>query len=205
MSEKPRTFTSVERIAITAFCIIAAPVAIAVGMLASGHFRLFYIPSEAMEPTLKVNDRFVAMMGTPEPLRRGDIVIVAVGNTNYVKRVAALPGDTIELVDGIVHLNGRRLAQRRVGVDRIATPGPLGDRAVRRTEQFPGEAEPHQIYEMGASRHGRLSSHARSGRPCLSSRRQSRQQRGQPSLARGNGVGRCRSDRGHSWQPLVVL
>ena len=43
--------------------------------------------------------------------RRGDIVIVTPPgeNSDYIKRVIGLPGDTIQVVDGVVILNGRAL------------------------------------------------------------------------------------------------
>jgi len=89
----------------------------------------FYIPSESMMPTLLKGDRLVVtkfpygwswvspsfhllppMSGRlfgrmPE---RGDVVIVTPpgGNQDYIKRVVGLPGDTIEMVGGMLMING---------------------------------------------------------------------------------------------------
>lgn len=89
----------------------------------------FYIPSESMMPTLLKGDRLVVtkfpygwswvspsfhilphMQGRlfgrkPE---RGDVVIVTPpgGNQDYIKRVIGMPGDTIEMVGGLLLING---------------------------------------------------------------------------------------------------
>jgi signal peptidase I len=92
----------------------------------------FYIPSESMMPGLLKGDRLVVskypygwswvspsfhifphwqgrIWGAMP--RRGDIVIVTPpdSNSDYIKRVIGLPGDTIQLIDGRVFLNGRPL------------------------------------------------------------------------------------------------
>src|SRR5205085_9920375 len=99
-------------------------------------FAPFSIPSASMMPNLLVGDYlFVSkwsfgysrysfpfhpinfdgrlLGGTPE---RGDVVVFRhPGGDDWVKRVIGLPGDTIEVRDGVVILNGRRSEERRVG------------------------------------------------------------------------------------------
>lgn len=110
--------------------------------------RNFYIPAVAMAPTLVVNDRIFADDRHVDPIARGDVVILRHGRDAWVKRVAAVPGDTIAMRDGLVILNGKPVAQRLLAKETI------NDRdgqhmAMRFAEQFPGEAHPHEIYDMG--------------------------------------------------------
>jgi signal peptidase I len=114
------------------------------------YYRTFYMPAESMAPTLVVDDRLVASMRGPGTLRRGDIILFDLGRAIYIKRVAALPGDRIAMRDGVVILNGRAVAQRLLGVDRLPA-SVYGTEARRFAEQFPGEAAAHQIYDSGYS------------------------------------------------------
>lgn len=82
------------------------------------HYRNFNIPSESMRPTLLPGDRFVARIGASGTIRRGDMLIVEKGKTEFVKRVIALPGETVSLARGVVRIDGRPLAVRSEG----ATP-----------------------------------------------------------------------------------
>lgn len=69
------------------------------------------VPSGSMENTIMTNDRVIGSrlsyhFSDPE---RGDIVIFKYPDDPsiyYVKRIIGLPGDTIDIVDGAVYLNG---------------------------------------------------------------------------------------------------
>jgi signal peptidase I len=121
-----------------------------VAVFGSGYFRNFYLPSEAMAPTLEKGDHLVAIMDGAGNLRRGDIIVFAVGETTYVKRLAALPGDSIGMSGGIVILNGQPVAQRFLSEERRDGFGGAAT-ARRLSEQFSGEAAPHEILDLGPS------------------------------------------------------
>jgi signal peptidase I len=120
--------------------------------------KQYYTPSEGMAPTLLKNDRFLAWMRPPEPLRRGDIILFPVDGSTYIKRIAALPGDRIALRGGIVILNGRPIGQIPVPTNTVTvydagTRPPAEDARTQQIlkEQFPGEAQPHEILDQGPS------------------------------------------------------
>lgn len=143
-----------RRLAWRAIVGIAALIAVLVVSLmvafGSGYVRNFHVPAEGMAPTLEKGDRFVALMDGGGNLQRGDIVLLTVGEAMYVKRVAALAGDSIGLEEGVVVVNGRPVAQRFVAAEqRRGYAGP--EPARRMTEQLPGEAVPHHILDMGFS------------------------------------------------------
>ena len=56
--------------------------------------------------------------------QRGDIIIVHYSdgtNNNYVKRAIGLPGDTVEIKDSVVYINGEALSEDYV------SPAPYAD------------------------------------------------------------------------------
>lgn len=101
-------------------------VAVAVGALAVALLikafllQAFYIPSESMHPTLNRDDRVLVnklsyRLGDVE---RGDVVVFPrpdgapdQGIDDYIKRVIALPGETISFSEGTVFIDGRALSE----------------------------------------------------------------------------------------------
>ncbi len=84
-------------------------------------FQAFYIPSASMEPTLQKGDRVLVnkLSYDAHDVRRGDVVVFEIppesvgpdGIKDLIKRVIALPGETVESRDGVVYVNDRRLTE----------------------------------------------------------------------------------------------
>ena len=99
-------------------------------------FTSFNIPSESMMPRLLVGDYLFAAkwpygfsryslpfdvdVGDGRVLstlpERGDVVIFKhpIDKTDYIKRVIGLPGDTIQMIDGVLHIDGAAVPKDRV-------------------------------------------------------------------------------------------
>lgn len=76
----------------------------------------FYIPSGSMEHTLEISDRvlvnkFIYRLRSPKP---GDIVVFEAPestSTDYIKRIIAVEGQTVDVRDGVVYVDGRALRE----------------------------------------------------------------------------------------------
>ena len=111
--------------------------------------RSFVIRSASMAPTLIVGDYVYADMKPAAALRLGELVVVAVRNDVWIKRIVALPGDRIAIHKGQVILNGKAVALRPNGGFAIAGENNLpATRARKLIEQFPGEPHPHEILDQ---------------------------------------------------------
>ncbi len=133
-------------------------------------YEPFNIPSGSMMPTLLEGDylfvskfsygysRHTVAFGMPlfdgrvfadEP-ERGDVVVFKLPSdpsTDYIKRLIGLPGDEVQMVEGILHINGEPVPRRRLE-DFVATD--RNGRTVRVTrylETLPGGRE-HEILEQ---------------------------------------------------------
>ena len=112
------------------------------------HYRTFYMPAEAMEPTLAKNDRLVPAMGQPDRIRRGDLVLVRTGETVYLKRVVGLDGDQIAFRNGRLILNDRPVEQVFDGEQHYTGfDGAVVGRRFR--ERLPDEFGTHEILDLG--------------------------------------------------------
>ena len=131
MSQKPSTLVWIKSNLLTIFYAIIIAL-----LIRSFLFQPFFIPSSSMMPTLLVGDRIFAskydygysrhsfpfsipiikgriFSNSPE---RGDVVIFKPPHTNndYIKRLIGLPGDKIQLINGLIYINSIPLKRNLV-------------------------------------------------------------------------------------------
>ncbi len=104
-------------------------------------FQAFYIPSESMTPTLQVGDRVLVnkLSYRLHDVNRGDVVVFEApddpntdGVKDLVKRVIGLPGETVELRDGHVFVDGSQLDEPYLAKGEVTRP----------TQDFAEKCEP---------------------------------------------------------------
>ncbi|NIA32096.1 MAG: signal peptidase I [Actinobacteria bacterium] len=77
----------------------------------------FRVPSISSYPTIAYNDRILAnkiVYKTKDPARGDLVVFINPKNRhqNYIKRIVAVAGDTVEIKDNQVYINGKKLRQQ---------------------------------------------------------------------------------------------
>ena len=89
-------------------------------------FQPFNIPSGSMKATLLVGDYlFVSKYSYGfshyslpfSPPQRGDVVVFRLprdDSTDYIKRVIGLPGDRIQMIHGVLNINGEPVKRERI-------------------------------------------------------------------------------------------
>lgn len=96
-------------------------------------FQAFYIPSESMLPTLEKQDRVLVnkLSYRLHDINRGDVVVFerppneAGVIRDLIKRVVALPGETVEAKDGRLYVNGKAIREPYLpSASSTATFGP---------------------------------------------------------------------------------
>ena len=84
-------------------CIFAAVLSL---IIITFVVQAFYIPSGSMEPTLMVDDRILVakFLYRFEPIERGNVIVFRYPlnpSRDFVKRVIGLPGQRVQLKDGV--------------------------------------------------------------------------------------------------------
>ncbi len=121
-------------------------------------FQTFWIPSSSMVPTLGVYDRILVQKAffSWHDVREGDIVVFShpplddcpgPQNGDLVKRVIALPGQTIYSSGNNVYVNGRLLSEPY-----LPRYDPLGPPIPDATRQHPYRVPPGDFYVLGDNR-----------------------------------------------------
>ncbi len=95
-------------------------------------WNAFVVPSESMLPTLQVGDRFISLdsEAARSALVPGDVIVFLLprdGRTDYVKRLVAMPGQTVEMRHGTLWIDGREVPREDLGL-----AGPPAETDARR-------------------------------------------------------------------------
>lgn len=70
--------------------------------------QLYFVSGDSMAPTYTSGQPvLIQKWGVPENLTRGDVIIIHHEDLHrdIVKRIVALPGDTVQITDGILYVN----------------------------------------------------------------------------------------------------
>ncbi len=132
-------------------------------------YEPFNIPSGSMIPTLLIGDylfvskfsygysKYTLGFGLPlfegrimgrEP-QRGDVIVFKLprdNKTDYIKRLIGLPGDKIQMLNGVLHINGQPVGMQRL--EDIGATNHMGQhvRIAQYLETLPG-GKVHKIYK----------------------------------------------------------
>lgn len=122
------------------------------GVFRTLFFQPFWIPSSSMKDTLLIGDfLFVNKMAygyaqvscpfsmCPIPGRilgsepdRGDVVVFRhpVNGEDYIKRLIGMPGDKVQIKEGVVYINGEAAVQEKDGMfeELFENQGPIGSK-----------------------------------------------------------------------------
>ena len=129
-AQAPAASRLVTNILILAFCIgIAYFLA---SFVTSYVAHQTTVEGESMEPTLSDGDTIIIQKLTyyfKDPSRY-DVVVFPVTNngtdeknTYYIKRVIGLPGETVQIIDGSIYINGSPLQDDKYALSDILEPG----------------------------------------------------------------------------------
>lgn len=134
-------------------------------------YEPFNIPSGSMFPTLKVGDylfvskpaygysqhsfpfgvaKFEGRMAEKSP-RRGDVAVFKLPtntSVDYIKRIVGMPGETVQMINGRLYINGEQVPREFVGLTRSEDNDFEQQTLNEYIETLPGGII-HRIYEAG--------------------------------------------------------
>jgi signal peptidase I len=129
--------------------MVVAPLAL--NFAAPRWIKGYDVPSASNVPTLLVGDRLFAEIGyyRHHAPQRGEMIIFKSpkdGRTVYVKRIVGLPGEKLQLRDGILYIDGQAVPRRRID-DYSSQFGGSAVVMHQYVETLPGGAS-YQILQM---------------------------------------------------------
>lgn len=137
------------------FVAFIAIVVAAVFLLRTFAIEPFVVPTGSMEPTIEVGDCILAQkisLETGNKVKSGDIVVfknpVDNGENILVKRVIATSGQTIDMKDGKVYVDGKKLNESYA----VGESKPLDTYLPSAPDSYPYTVPDGCIWVMGDNR-----------------------------------------------------
>ena len=133
-------FKTKIRAGVTLFAVISIAIAFAIGP----YYRVMFIRGFSMEPTISHHQ--VVIVKRRVPAMRGDIVVVRDRGTGeqLAKRVIGLPGEIIEVREGVIYINNKKVPNV-YGTGRIQFNTPIP----RPISHYPEEIPKKHIWVIG--------------------------------------------------------
>ena len=167
------SLTIVQAGTVAALLLAASGVAVAVQQ------GSYVMESNSMLPLLRKDDRVKCVAPSAAPVALGDLIVYRhpKREAHWVKMVAGLAGDTVEMRGGVLHVNGNAVPKRRVDDFEIG-PGKKvpqfeetlpnsattfvldGDPASFLDFSSPSKAPPGHVFVIGSNRDDSIDSRA---------------------------------------------
>ena len=111
----------------------------------------FIVQGESMEPNFHNNEYLLVDKLTYRfrAAERGEVIVFhppTAPGSNYIKRIIAIPGDTIEIKDGVVLVNGAKISEPYLPAEKTLITAPNANNVLKET------LGPDQYFVLGDNR-----------------------------------------------------
>lgn len=136
--------------------VVIAVACVATFVIRSFIIEPYVVPTGSMETTIEIGDQVLAEKVTVElgqSVRAGDIVVfrnpdISSEHDVLVKRVIALGGQTVDMKDGVVYVDGKALDEPYA----MGESWPLSAQAADASVSFPYTVPDDSVWVMGDNR-----------------------------------------------------
>jgi len=133
--------------------VLMSTASLVAGLAERWAFPVYNVAQTSMRPTLRSGDRLrCAALRPRDIIRRGQLVVFEYPSEHsliFVKRVVGLPGEVVEVEDGLVYVNGDPIDEGY-----YASRNPGG----KSLDMPPARLAPDEYYVMGDNRHASFDS-----------------------------------------------